>query len=156
MTARFKLLTANVIAFWLHRKDSYYNHHLKGVDRMLRNNLHRFGVRKGSRIYWQLRIVAVLHDAVEDHGLSLHLAKTIFGGDVAAALDAISRREGETRKQYLSRVQSNRLACVVKYYDSLFNFLSCERDKDGKRALLYHEQAKQCVVKANEFFGVLN
>jgi|SRR5690625_32224 len=161
MAARLKLLAANVLALCLHRKDkygkhSYYGHHLKGVDRMLKGNVHRFGVRKGSHVYWQLRIIAILHDAVEDHDLSLHLAKTIFGNDVAAALDAISRRKGETRKQYMVRVQSNRLACVVKYYDSLFNFMSCKADEDGKRSLLYYEQAEQCITKANEFFGVIN
>src|SRR5690625_3301257 len=128
MAARLKLLAANVLALCLHRKDkygkhSYYGHHLKGVDRMLKGNVHRFGGRNGSQAYWQLTIIALLRDAVGDDDLSLHSGKTSLGSDVAAALEAISRRKGETRKQYMVRVQSNRLACVVKYYDSLFSFM---------------------------------
>lgn len=161
MIGRFKLILANVIAFWVHRKDRYgkhryYSYHLIGVDRMLKSNLHRFGIKEGSNIYWQLRVIAVLHDAVEDHDLSLRLIQRIFGFEVAAALDAISKRKGETREEYITRVQSNRLACVVKYYDSLFNFMSCRDDKDGERSLLYYKQAEQCVAKANEFFGILS
>lgn len=64
------------------------------------------------------RIVAVLHDVIEDSDTySLDQAQVDFGIEVAMALDAITKRKGETYDAYLGRVAANKLATTVKLAD---------------------------------------
>lgn len=64
------------------------------------------------------KIVAVLHDAIEDTPLTLaDLEREGFPARVLAAIDAISKREGESAESYLARVMANRLALRVKIAD---------------------------------------
>ena len=64
------------------------------------------------------RIVAVLHDVIEDADTySIDQATADFGIDVAMALDAITKRDGEPYSDYLARVGTNLLATVVKLAD---------------------------------------
>ncbi len=63
------------------------------------------------------RVVALLHDAVEDQGASLGDIRAAFGEEVAAAVDAITRREGERPEAYYARVAANPLARRVKLAD---------------------------------------
>jgi (p)ppGpp synthase/HD superfamily hydrolase len=51
-------------------------------------------------------IVAWLHDVVEDTALSLEYVQKEFGSQVAAAVDAITRRPDETRSDYYARVKA--------------------------------------------------
>ncbi len=64
------------------------------------------------------KIVAVLHDAIEDTPLTLaDLEREGFPDEILAAIDAISKRAGESTESYLARVMSNRLALRVKIAD---------------------------------------
>jgi GTP diphosphokinase / guanosine-3',5'-bis(diphosphate) 3'-diphosphatase len=66
------------------------------------------------------QIVALLHDIVEDQGgdaYSLEQLGTLFPPLIIAALDAISKRPGESYAQYLDRVCANHLARAVKFCD---------------------------------------
>jgi (p)ppGpp synthase/HD superfamily hydrolase len=74
------------------------------------------------------RIVAVLHDTVEHAGWdellrTLGLLTNPTGGDemlgeiIRAALDAISKREGEWWKPYIGRVSQDPIARAVKIAD---------------------------------------
>ena len=63
------------------------------------------------------KIVAVLHDTVEDTDTSLKMINDIFGKTISEAVDAISRRPEETVKAYYNRVKSNKLAYRVKILD---------------------------------------
>lgn len=67
------------------------------------------------------RIVAVLHDVVEDSDTSIEKIRKIFGDEVAAAVDAISRRDGEEPAEYYVRVRSNETALRVKHLDLRHN-----------------------------------
>lgn len=69
------------------------------------------------------RIVAALHDVVEDTNVTLHdlLFKHGFHDSIIAAVDAISKRDGETNKQYWARVKANPLALRVKLKDIAHN-----------------------------------
>jgi (p)ppGpp synthase/HD superfamily hydrolase len=68
------------------------------------------------------KIVGVLHDAVEDSDLTLEtLAAQGFSVGVIAAVDAITKREGEEYEAYLQRVMSNELALRVKIADMTDN-----------------------------------
>src|SRR5690606_21048736 len=64
------------------------------------------------------RIVALLHDCVEDSdSFNLSRVEELFGSTVAAAVDAISKRRGETYEAYLERVRANPVARAVKLAD---------------------------------------
>lgn len=63
------------------------------------------------------RVVAVLHDVIEDTHLDLETLAMRFGPAVAAAVDALSRRTGESYARYLDRVRENSLAAAVKMAD---------------------------------------
>jgi (p)ppGpp synthase/HD superfamily hydrolase len=62
------------------------------------------------------RVVAVLHDVVEDTSVTLFDVLD-FGNTVADAIDAISKHNGEPYHEYLKRVKSNPLARTVKIAD---------------------------------------
>jgi (p)ppGpp synthase/HD superfamily hydrolase len=63
-------------------------------------------------------MVALLHDALEDGGLScFQLERCEFPQDVIDALLAISRQIGETYFEYIERCKSNELARQVKIAD---------------------------------------
>jgi hypothetical protein len=67
------------------------------------------------------RIVAVLHDVVEDagsHGFDLeYLVGRGAPQDIIDAIDALSHRPGEPDEGYWTRVAANRVARAVKLVD---------------------------------------
>lgn len=63
------------------------------------------------------RIVAVLHDVVEDSRDWQLQDLLAFGPDIVAALDALTRREGEGYDDYINRVSENPIATRVKLAD---------------------------------------
>ena len=69
----------------------------------------------------EAQVVGWLHDTVEDTELTVDAVEARFGPETAAAVDAISRREGEAWKAYLARVKAKRLARQVKSSDLIEN-----------------------------------
>lgn len=67
------------------------------------------------------QVVGWLHDTVEDTGLTLQEIENQFGSETAAAVDAISRRDGEEWAEYLKRVKKNEVARKVKISDLIDN-----------------------------------
>jgi (p)ppGpp synthase/HD superfamily hydrolase len=63
------------------------------------------------------RIAAVLHDTVEDSGLTLETIGARFGADIAEAVDALTKREAEDYPQFIERCGRNLLARTVKLAD---------------------------------------
>lgn len=63
------------------------------------------------------RAVAWLHDVVEDTDIPLSAIAVLFGEEIAAAVDALSRRNHEPGPDYYARVRSNPLARLVKVAD---------------------------------------
>lgn len=64
------------------------------------------------------RIVAVLHDVVEDTGRSFDdLRKLGYSQDVIAALDCVTKRPGEDYEQFIERAAANPVARNVKLAD---------------------------------------
>ena len=101
------------------------------------------------------RILGLLHDVIEDSpeankSLLLERIHLKFGDEIADALDAISRRAGESYEVYLARVDKNPLARAVKINDLLHNSdlsrIPNPSVKDHMRLLRYHE--------ALNYFGV--
>lgn len=80
------------------------------------------------------KVVALLHDVVEDTSITLHdLELAGFGEDVLAAIDAITKRPGEPYDSYIERVKQNRTACRVKIQDLRHN-IDLSRITDPKPA----------------------
>lgn len=68
------------------------------------------------------KIVAVLHDAIEDTDLTLEgLRFAGFEPIIIDAIDAISKRKGEKNEEYWTRVKANELALKVKMQDIAHN-----------------------------------
>lgn len=64
------------------------------------------------------KIVAILHDVVEDTDINLlNLRLLGFSAEVIAAVDALTRRKGETYMEFIDRCNVNPIAKVVKIAD---------------------------------------
>ena len=64
------------------------------------------------------RLVAVLHDVVEDTPITLHdLREQGYSEEVVVAVDAITQRKGESKDDYLQRVVQHPIARRVKLAD---------------------------------------
>jgi len=64
------------------------------------------------------RVVAVLHDVVEDtHWTFKDLKKEGFSDQIVKALDCLTKRDGEEYEQFVRRAASNKLARRVKLED---------------------------------------
>ncbi|NBN62068.1 hypothetical protein [Pannonibacter tanglangensis] len=88
------------------------------------------------------KMVAWLHDVVEDERYSLEeLAADGFSRNVIAAVDAITKRDGEGYDEYLDRVAANRLARTVKLADLADN------SDEARLALLPAETADRLRAK---------
>lgn len=68
------------------------------------------------------KIVAILHDVVEDTPITLtDFAAEGFSPECLVAVDAITKRDGEPLEDYLERVKSNPIAINVKLADLTHN-----------------------------------
>jgi (p)ppGpp synthase/HD superfamily hydrolase len=70
------------------------------------------------------KIVAVLHDVVEDTDatlLDIANHQVEFSHEIVQAVDAITKRDGETNREYWTRVRANPLALRVKLADIAHN-----------------------------------
>jgi len=84
------------------------------------------------------RIVAVLHDVIEDSHIALcDLEKEGFSDKVLLSLSALTRRNSQTYDNYISRISSNYIARKVKIKDLKDNLnvlrLSSFNEVDAKR-----------------------
>jgi (p)ppGpp synthase/HD superfamily hydrolase len=90
------------------------------------------------------RIAAVLHDVVEDTDFTLEqLRAEGFASVVLAAVEALTKRPGETRLQAASRAAVNPIARVVKLADNAENMdlsrITLPTAKDLARLKEYEE-----------------
>ena len=69
----------------------------------------------------EAQVIGWLHDTVEDTPITLRDIEATFGPETAAAVDAISRRDGEPWSDYLERVAANPMARQVKISDLIDN-----------------------------------
>ena len=67
---------------------------------------------------YEEKIVAILHDVVEDTECTLEMLQEKLGNsNVVEAVDAITRREGEDYFTYIERVSRNSIAKKIKIWD---------------------------------------
>ena len=81
----------------------------------------------------RLKVIAWLHDVVEDSYISLELIWDRFGEDTANAVDALTHRKGEMWADYLTRVKGNEFAKAVKISDLIDNSNLSRLSKIGPR-----------------------
>ena len=67
------------------------------------------------------KIVAWLHDVLEDTDFDKNELQRIFGGEIMDALDCVTRREDESWEAYIDRVSGNPIAVKVKLADLTHN-----------------------------------
>jgi len=97
---------------------------------LLATNAHRGQFDKGGQPYIlhplrvmqavegdEARIVAVLHDTMEDCGMSWTSIAKKFGDEIADAVYALSRGEEEAYEAFIDRCAANPIARVVKLAD---------------------------------------
>jgi (p)ppGpp synthase/HD superfamily hydrolase len=89
------------------------------------------------------KIVAVLHDTVEDTGVTITELEDLFGSLVAAAVEALTRLAGEDYFDFVRRVKQNPIAAKVKVADIKDNMnltrLKTISDQDLRRNEKYKE-----------------
>jgi (p)ppGpp synthase/HD superfamily hydrolase len=76
-----------------------------------------------------------LHDVVEDTDATIDWVARRFGVDVATVVDALTRRVGEERKEYLKRVAADRAALLVKRADLTHNAATANDVRAGMRRM---------------------
>jgi GTP diphosphokinase / guanosine-3',5'-bis(diphosphate) 3'-diphosphatase len=102
------------------------------------------------------KIVAVLHDVVEDSNLTLEdLRVAGFSDLIVEAIDAISKREGEKRNDYLRRVMDNPVALNVKIADMTDNTnlsrIQQPTDRDIDRIRVYKKTILRLQKKLKDY-----
>lgn len=98
-------------------------------------------------------IVGFLHDVVEDSQVDLERLSLLFGEEIAEAVDAITKREGETRCQYILRCKQNPIAREVKSHDAMFNALECFKQGKMKDYQYYLNTLKLLGLEDKVFHG---
>jgi len=110
-----------------------------------------------------LQIVGVLHDAVEDSGLTLEdLAKAGYPEEVIEGVDAVTRRKDESYNAYLDRAASNPMGLKVKIADATHNLRRCrmaasdttlpaeKREEFGRMAEKYNKAIARVLRRASD------
>ncbi len=97
------------------------------------------------------RICAVLHDVIEDTPITLEMLKDDgFPSEVLTVLEALTKRQGESYEDFISRVLENETACRVKLADLADNMdlsrLQAPSEEDFQRV----EKYKKAVARIKE------
>jgi len=80
------------------------------------------------------KIVAILHDVIEKTEQDFEfLQNSGFSDKIILAVDALSRRSGESYDKYIDRVAENKLAKTIKILDLIDNIYSLNIDKQEKK-----------------------
>jgi (p)ppGpp synthase/HD superfamily hydrolase len=101
------------------------------------------------------KIAAILHDVVEDTDVTLEdLSEAGFADDIVRAVDCISKRIGEEKKDYFARVASDDIATEVKFADMRHNGSTWPADwpeEDAENILKkYSKRAKKLLLMVGE------
>ena len=87
------------------------------------------------------KVVAFLHDVVEDTLVDVEDIREGFGDEVAEAVDVLTRKKGVSYMDYIKGVKENKIARVVKMADLTHNMdvsrLAIITDADWARVKKY-------------------
>lgn len=100
------------------------------------------------------RIVAVLHDAIEDTDATLgDLQRLGYSGAIVGAVDCLTRRDGETYDAYIGRVEGHAIARRVKLADladNLANNQCLEPTAETRARIARYEKARARLTRWRE------
>lgn len=105
----------------------YFEYHITGVVNLLK--VHNMPAK--------FIIVAYLHDIVEDTKIDISTVKNLFGKEIADAVDEMTKRKNESRKEYITRCAANKIARFVKLQDAVFNASNCFKNKNSNQFNYY-------------------
>ncbi len=98
----------------------------------------------------QEKVVALLHDTVEDSHITVGFIRDMFGKEVAEAVDLLTHKEGVDYFDYIRSIKANPLAKAVKLADLSHN-LDTERlqqiTEQDKERLKKYGQARQILLE---------
>ncbi len=98
----------------------------------------------------KLKIVAVLHDVVEDSDYTFKkLEEKGFSEEIIEALEALTKRESESYKDFILRVKKNKLASQVKIADLKDNSDLKRIKNPTKKDLERREKYKKAIKLLN-------
>ncbi|MDP8162561.1 guanosine-3',5'-bis(diphosphate) 3'-pyrophosphohydrolase [Pasteurella skyensis] len=63
------------------------------------------------------KIVALLHDVVEDSDYTLRYLENYFDKDIIKAVDLVTKKEAQEYREYLSQLKENKISKAVKLSD---------------------------------------
>lgn len=103
------------------------------------------------------RICAVLHDVIEDTDVSMDdLRNEGFSEEVLSVLDAVTKRDGESYDDFISRILPNPVACRVKLADLNDNMdlsrIKNPTEKDFQRIEKYRKAVDRIEKALEETF----
>ena len=88
----------------------------------------------------QERVVAVLHDVVEDTEYTPAMIEEEFGEEIRDAIVRLTKQDGESYFEFVERASANDLAQKVKIADIEDNMVS---EKTVERQMTYHRALQQ-------------
>lgn len=118
-----------------------YTVHNKQVDlsgkKYINHPLHVAASVKGKKA----KIVALLHDTVEDGNITIDYLKKYFTDDICDAVDHLTRKPNVSYETYIENIKECKLARIVKIKDLEHNMdltrLNKLDDKDYQRLAKY-------------------
>lgn len=88
------------------------------------------------------KIVALLHDTIEDTNIDANYLSKYFTKDVCEAVELLTREENQSYSDYINKIKNNELAKTVKLADLKHNMditrLSTLTQNDLERLKKYH------------------
>lgn len=97
------------------------------------------------------KIVAVLHDVIEDTHIELSiLALHGFNNEIIEAVEAITKKSGESYDEYIKRVKNNELAKRVKIEDIKHNMDLTRIPNPTSRDLKRFKKYKKALAELTE------
>ena len=96
------------------------------------------------------KVVALLHDIVEDTDVTLDHVREIFGDTVAEAVGLLTHLEGDTYTQYVEKLAYHPIARKVKMADMKHNMdisrIPYPKQKDFDRVRKYEKKLRYLIT----------
>lgn len=86
---------------------------------------------------------ALLHDVVEDTGVTIDELREIFPPEVTEAVDVLTHRDGVKYEDYVRRIKANPIARKVKLADIAHNMDETRISGDEESRSKYDERRKK-------------
>lgn len=86
--------------------------------------IHCIAVAENFKAYEQIRVIALLHDVLEDTKCTYKELEKEFGSSISEAVNILTKRKGERYNDYIKRICKNNIALGIKVFDIEHNLNS--------------------------------